>query len=226
MSSLFATADASAGAERRAFRDTRRAFCDKAAPSRGAHRALREDGLAFHDTSCVSTCRAPHFSRRGPRFLRQGRPFEGRGWRFEGRCCHVQQQRCRWRWERCPCAGWRMGKKASKCYKNGHARCGWRHLRHAKEQKRPAQGEQRNKQGEARCATGTGGMGVGWRPDRSGHWRCVLGVLKRRSLRLPCRLAQWRQALTRPRCAMSLGLGQHLPDQHIRINPVRPHDHA
>ncbi len=115
-----------------------------------------------------------------------------------------------------------MAQKTSKCYKNGHAGRGWQHLRHAQEQKRPAQGEQRNKQGEARCATGTCGMGVGWRPWCLGHWRCVSGFLKRRTMLLPCRLAQWRQALTRPRCAMSLELGQQQSDQHIRINPVRP----
>ncbi len=138
-----------------------RAFCDSVASVGGGAVAFRDNGLAFCDKSCVKV---------------------GRGRRM---AC----QRCGLGFDGRPCARWRMGKKAAKCYKTGHTRRGWRHLRHVTKQKRPAQGEQRNKQGEARCATGTGGMGVGWGPGRSGLWRCVSGVLKRRSMRLPCRLA-------------------------------------
>lgn len=136
------------------------------------------------------------FLRHATRFLRQRRPFEGHGWHLKRQRCRLGRKRPRRGWQSRHCARWRMAQKASKCYKNGRARRGWQHLRHAEEQKRPAQGEQRNKQGEARCATGTCGMGVGWRLGRSSHWRCVSGAMKSRTMRLPCRLAQWLQGPT------------------------------
>lgn len=201
MASLFATRD-SLFATRLARRDSGfmsacadfRTFCNSVAAVGGGVVAFRDTVRAFRDKSCVKV---------------------GRGRRL---AC----QRCGLGFDGRPCTGWRMGKKTAKCYKNGHARRGWRHLRHVKEQKRPATGDERNQQGEARCAMGTCGMGVGWWPRCLDPWRCVSGVLKRRSLRLHRRLSQWIQSFAGARCVMGLGLGQRLSDQHIRTNPVRP----
>lgn len=142
---LFATTLALGDTAHASARATLRAFGDSVAAESGSVVAFCDNGLAFHDKPCVKV----------------------------GRERHLKCQRCRFAGEGPHRAGWRMGKKSAKCYKNGHARRGWRHLRHAKEQKRPAQGEQRNKQGEARCAMGTCGMGVGWRLRSMGLWRWV-----------------------------------------------------
>lgn len=154
------------------------AFYDSVAAAGGGLVAFRDTARAFCGKSCVKVGRERRMA-----CQRSGLGFDGR-----------------------PCARWRMGKKAAKCYKTGHTRRGWRDLRHVTKQKRPAQGEQRNKQGEARCATGTCGMGLGWGRDRSGLWRCVSGALKRRSMWLPCRLAMASSTYGRLMCDEGLDL--------------------
>lgn len=161
------------------------------------------------------------FLRHATRFLRQGRPFEGHGWHLKRQRCRLGWKRQRRGWQSRHCARWRMAQKASKCYKNGHARRGWQHLRHAKEQKRPAKGQQRNKQGEARCATGTCGMGAGWRLGRSDPWACALGFLQSDLIRWYWALTQWHQALAATGFDTYQALDQQQAEPRIRINAFR-----